>query len=69
MRARYYHPGMGRFISQDPIGFGGGSNFYAYCMNDPINFTDPSGLAPNDEFDSFCGALYAIGEMVVGTGN
>jgi RHS repeat-associated protein len=43
-RNRYYSPGLGRFISEDPIGFGGGSNFYAYCGNDPINFTDPLGL-------------------------
>jgi RHS repeat-associated protein len=44
-RNRYYSPGLGRFISEDPIGFGGGANFYAYCGNDPINFTDPLGLA------------------------
>nr|WP_309694960.1 RHS repeat-associated core domain-containing protein [Armatimonas sp.] len=44
-RNRYYSPGLGRFISEDPIGFGGGSNFYAYCGNDPINFTDPLGLS------------------------
>ena len=29
-RARYYDPAIGRFISEDPIGFGGGTNFYAY---------------------------------------
>ena len=43
-RNRYYSPGLGRFISQDPIGFAGGLNLYAYCGNDPINFTDPLGL-------------------------
>jgi len=45
LRARYYHPGLGRFISQDPIGFAGGTNLYAYCGNDPINYTDPLGLS------------------------
>lgn len=50
MRARYYHPGLGRFISQDPIGFAGGTNLYAYCGNDPINFTDPLGLSPMSGF-------------------
>jgi RHS repeat-associated protein len=43
-RNRYYAPGIGRFISEDPIGFGGGVNFYAYCGGDPVNFIDPMGL-------------------------
>lgn len=43
-RARYYNPLLGRFISQDPLGFAGGSlNFYAYAANSPANFTDPGG--------------------------
>ncbi len=45
MRARYYDPAVGRFISEDPIGFGGGDiNLYAYVGNNPINFVDPFGL-------------------------
>jgi RHS repeat-associated protein len=43
-RARYYDPKIGRFISEDPIGFDGGINFYAYVGNNPANWTDPSGL-------------------------
>lgn len=43
--ARDYDPQVGRFISQDPLGFSGGSaNFYAYAFNDPINFVDPNGM-------------------------
>jgi RHS repeat-associated protein len=45
-RARYYSPELQRFISEDPIGFSGGINFYSYVGNNPINFTDPSGLSP-----------------------
>jgi RHS repeat-associated protein len=51
-RARAYHPGLGRFMSEDPSGFGGGdANLYRYCANDPINRSDPSGLQdPNTNY-------------------
>jgi RHS repeat-associated protein len=43
-RTRYYDPIVGRFISEDTIGFNGGdANLYRYVGNSPINFTDPSG--------------------------
>jgi RHS repeat-associated protein len=45
-RARYYDPKIGRFISEDPIGFTAGVNFYAYVDNSPVNKTDPLGLRP-----------------------
>ncbi len=45
-RARYYDPATGRFLSEDPIGFDGGSNFYAYVGNSPTNRKDPLGLRP-----------------------
>jgi RHS repeat-associated protein len=45
-RARYYSPGTGRFISEDPVGFAGGNNIYAYTGGDPISGKDPSGLLP-----------------------
>jgi RHS repeat-associated protein len=32
-RARFYHPGLQRFISEDPLGFGGGLNAFAYAGN------------------------------------
>ncbi len=44
MRARYYDPQVGRFISEDPIGFDGGDvNLYAYVGNNPIMGVDPWG--------------------------
>jgi RHS repeat-associated protein len=44
-RARYYDPTVGRFLSEDPIGFDGGNDFYAYVKNSPVVRTDPLGLA------------------------
>ena len=44
MRARYFDPSTGRFISEDPISFDGGENFYAYTRNSPVDLKDPFGL-------------------------
>jgi RHS repeat-associated protein len=43
-RARWYDPITGRWLSNDPIGISGGLNQYVFCANNPVNFTDPSGL-------------------------
>jgi RHS repeat-associated protein len=49
MRARYYDPGVGRFISEDPLGFRGGDvNLSAYVQNNPVNRIDPWGLLLTD---------------------
>lgn len=48
LRARYYDPQLGRFISRDPVkGILTNPqtlNPYAYSSNNPINYSDPSGL-------------------------
>ncbi|AEG01994.1 RHS repeat domain-containing protein [Methylomonas methanica] len=44
MLARYYDADTGRFISEDPIGFEGGLNLYAYLGGNPIMAVDPLGL-------------------------
>ena len=46
--SRYYDPEVKRFISIDDISYLdietiGGINLYAYCMNNPIMYADPSG--------------------------
>ncbi len=47
-RSRYYSPAMGRFISEDPIGFAGGqANLYAYVGDSPLSFVDPFGMDKN----------------------
>ena len=42
LRNRYYQPVTGRFTQLDPIK--DGLNWYAYCYNNPVVFTDASGL-------------------------
>src|SRR5439155_24213508 len=48
MRARFYDPRLGRFISRDPwpatLPGPATLNRYAYALNDPISLLDPSGL-------------------------
>jgi len=53
---RFYDTGLGRFLQPDPIGPAAyrkmdpqSLNLYAYVGNDPVNHTDPLGLA--DEID------------------
>ena len=46
--ARFYNPKWRRFISPDSTEyidpeFVNGINLYAYCSNDPVNYSDPSG--------------------------
>ena len=59
LRARYYDPSIGRFLTQDP--FGGwaampqSQNPYAYVMNNPAFYVDPLGLcsAEGSSFNSW----------------
>ena len=38
----YYDPYIGRFTQRDPIG--DGTNWYIYGMNNPMKYTDPTGM-------------------------
>jgi RHS repeat-associated protein len=55
-RARAYHPGLGRFLSEDRKGFDAGDyNLFRYCHNDPTDLTDPMGLWGVSEVQSSSG--------------
>ncbi|UBF30100.1 DUF2778 domain-containing protein (plasmid) [Kovacikia minuta CCNUW1] len=60
-RARYYDAGVGRFIGQDPLGFGAkDNNLYRYVGNCPSNHTDPSGLLVDATFTLSTGNLKVV---------
>ena len=42
---RAYDPTLGRWLSEDPLGLGGGTNLYGYVNGDPIGVMDPLGLS------------------------
>ena len=55
-RARFYHPGIGRFLQRDPVGYLPDINVYRYVSNNPVNFVDPRGL---DKTGLFQGTFFA----------
>ncbi len=51
-RARYYHPALQRFISEDPLFMANGprdTNKYSYVLNNPLKLRDPFGLYGTDD--------------------
>ena len=55
MQQRYYDPVIGRFYSNDPVGFTADKpmmfNRYAYANNNPYKYTDPDGREAIDRFN------------------
>ena len=62
MKARYYDPAIGRFYSNDPVGFTDSSpmmfNRYAYANNNPYVYVDPNGESALKAFST----AYRIGK-------
>ncbi|MEM6797811.1 MAG: RHS repeat-associated core domain-containing protein, partial [Acidobacteriota bacterium] len=44
VRNRHLDPEMGRFTTNDPLGYVDGPSAYAFAMNSPVNYADPLGL-------------------------
>jgi RHS repeat-associated protein len=61
MMARFYSPTFRRFLSEDPAGFAGGINLYAFAGGDPINFMDPFGLGPISVWERLAGGAQFVG--------
>ena len=59
MRARYYEPSTGRFISEDPKCHG--KNWFAYASNNPIQGVDVSGEMTEAEFNAACNMALFVG--------
>ena len=53
--ARLYDPAQGRMLGTDPVKRG--LNGYAYCGNDPVNHTDPTGEIANILLGGFAGGI------------
>ena len=50
LNSRYYDPETGRFISPDSLKYleptyNNGLNLYAYCLNNPVRYSDPTGCS------------------------
>ncbi|NOG39268.1 MAG: RHS repeat-associated core domain-containing protein [Armatimonadetes bacterium] len=62
MRARYYEPWTGRFVSEDPAREGG--NWFVYAICDSVNNVDPDGMATMKILLEWVGSLL-FGAMAV----
>jgi len=59
-----YNPSTGRFLSEDPQGFGGEDfNLFRYTVNNSINSSDPTGELTLAEIGVLAGVL-AVGIVV-----
>ncbi len=65
MRARFYDPQTGRFVSQDPIKLQGlDANLYRYVGNNPFRATDRTGLLPGEERPPSLSVLKTLGNKI-----
>ena len=83
-RFRYYDPGVGRYVSADPIGQfgilasslgsggfapGAGENLYRYAFANPVHLVDPSGtVVPLIVGAIFTGAAIGVGGSTLAFG-
>jgi len=74
MRARYYHPEMGRFTARDQIGVWGDANNwgnpFTYGASNPLSFADPMGATSDrlSEFRSYGSGLSQSSSVAFASG-
>ena len=71
LQSRYYDPETGRFINADDVSYLDpetihGLNLYAYCLNNPVMYVDPSGKLAATTFIIITLALTTVAGMVIG---
>ena len=69
---RYYDPVTGRFISPDDVGYLDfesffGTNRYAYCLDNPVMYSDASGLSPLPWWGKLLIGIAVIAVLAVAT--
>jgi RHS repeat-associated protein len=67
MQQRYYDPGIGMFLSVDPVAAnmktGGNFNRYRYANDNPYEFTDPDGRFPGGCGGTLCDEYERFGRL------
>ena len=66
LQTRYYDPEVGRFLNRDSVQYAdpetiNGLNLYAYCLNNPVEYADPTGSFP---VLGFILGIMAIGGLI-----
>ncbi len=64
MQARLYDPHLGRFLAPDPYVQAPENpmnyNRYAYCFNNPLKYTDPTGCFTEEEFREIMNEMHRL---------
>jgi RHS repeat-associated protein len=68
LRARYYDPETGTFLSKDPMGVAAGPNSYQYVASNPVNNIDPLGLFTWWDYVAQSGSLVGGAVTTIGGG-
>jgi|GEM_PF-1702665 len=64
---RDYDPATGRWTARDPMGDAGGDpDWYGYCLDDPVNNIDPTGLLWGEIGDAIGGFFSGLGNFASG---
>jgi RHS repeat-associated protein len=61
VRARWFDPSTGTWLTPDPMGYQDSSNLYAFCGGDPINCSDPRGEQSRADLADFAYSPFTKG--------